>query len=195
MKVFNFIISSFLIFFLFSSQAFSGEKGKDFEIEGFKIGMILSEKLDPSEISKGKNKNFYNQKYIKVIEFNKSDSSKFKTYDWIQFAFKKKDKKGKIIGIDGIKDYPDSIADCFAEKDKIVNNIKNSFKGISYTDDAGTKELQNKQGTSTTYWIFFKSRVTIYVSCYNYDSDKSSHIDALRIGVSNRYFDKYAFKK
>lgn len=193
MKLFNFIITSFLIFLFFSSQAFSGEK--DFDIEGFKIGMTLSEKLDPSEISKGVNRNYYNQKYIKVIEFKKSDSSKFKTYDWIQFAFKKKDKKGKIIGIDGVKKYPDNIADCFAEKDKIADNIENSFKGIHYTDDAGTIEMNDKTGTHTTYWIIFKSKASIYVSCYNYDPAKSSHNDTLRIGVSNRYFNKYAFKK
>ena len=182
-----------LIFLLFPPEAFSGEK--DYEIEGFKIGMTLSEKLDPSEISKGKNRNYYNQKYIKVIEFNKSDSSKFKTYDWIQFAFKKKDKKEKIIAIDGIKEYPDNIVDCFADKDQMVNNIKNSIKGISYTDDAGTKELSNKTGTFTTYWIIYKSKGVIFVSCYNYDPDKSNLPDALRVGVSNRYFDKYAFKK
>ena len=182
----------YLVFiFLFS---FTNAYAKNpYEISGFKLGMLLSDKLSPEEIKQGTVRNWYNQKYITVKEFKKS--SYFTEYDFTQFAFKKKSKKEKIIAISGLKYYTNNIWDCFFKKDEIVESIKKNYKKkIDYYDDAGTKKFSDRKGTKTTVWIIFKDRTKIYVSCYNYDPSEY-YKDHLRIGISDSYFSKYAWKK
>ena len=187
--IFKYIIGIIFFLLLFNKAYAKNE----FEIAGFKLGMLLSDKLTAEEIKRGQTRNFYNTKYIKVQEFEKS--SYFTEYDYTQFAFKKKSKKEKIIAIDGVKHYANNIWECFFKKDEIVDSIKKKYKKkIDYFDDIGTRKLTSQKGTQTTIWIIFKDKTYIYVSCYNYDPSSSS-VDALRIGISNKYFDKYAFKK
>ncbi len=183
-----------MILVLFGLFFFQNVNAKnEFEIAGFKLGMLLSDKLSPEEIKRGQTRYFYNKKYIKVKEFEKS--SYFNEYDYTQFAFKKKSKKEKIIAIDGVKHYANDIWECFFKKDEIVDSIKKKYKKkIDYFDDIGTKKMSDTKGSLTTTWIIFRDKTYIYVSCYNYDPSSGS-TDALRIGISNNYFDKYAFKK
>ena len=47
---------------LFSLLFFENAYAKnEFEIEGFKLGMLLSDKLTPEQINKGVKRNYYNQ--------------------------------------------------------------------------------------------------------------------------------------
>ncbi len=99
---YNNVIFKYIIGIIFFLLLFNKAYAKnEFEIAGFKLGMLLSDKLSPEEIKRGQTRNFYNTKYIKVKEFEKS--SYFTEYDYTQFAFKKKSKKEKIIAIDGIE--------------------------------------------------------------------------------------------
>lgn len=179
---------------LFSLLFFENAYAKnEFEIEGFKLGMLLSDKLTPEQINQGTKRYFYNQKYITVKEFKKS--SYFTEYDYVQFAFKKKSKKEKIIAIDVVKYYKNNIWECFFKKEELVESFKKKYKKkIDYFDDVGTKKFTKAKGTNTTVWIIFKDRSSVYISCYNYDPS-ASYDDHLRIGISNPYFNKYAWKK
>jgi len=184
----------FIILALTTSNSIS--KTKKFEINGFSLGMVLADKLSTSQIAQGKYENYYNTKYVTTLEFPKS--SFLPNYDWTQFSFKKKDKKQKIIDIQVIKFYKDNVAECFAERDKILAELKEKLKKkIDYIDDTGTKPFSKsfgRKGTSTTTWINLKGKKNVYVSCYNY-AETESQDDQLRIGISNSYFNKMAFKK
>jgi hypothetical protein len=183
-----------IILALSGSNSFS--KSKKFEINGFSLGMVLADKLSTSEIAQGKYENYYNTKYITTLEFPKS--SFLPNYDWIQFSFKKKDKKQKIIDIQVVNYYKDNIAECFAERDNIIAELKEKLKKkIDYIDEVGTKPFTKafgKKGTNTVTWIILKGKKYVYVSCYNYAETESAK-DQLRMGISNSYFDKMAFKK
>ena len=192
MKIINLATYAALVFFLSISNSLSKTK---FEIEGFSLGMVLSDKLTPDQIKKGKIENYYNTKYVTTLEFEKS--SFLPTYDWIQFSFKKKDKKQKIIDIEIVDYYEDNIAECFAKRDELISDIKKkNEKRIDYIDDLGTKPFSESyaKGTNTTTWIILKGRKYIYVSCYNF-AETETRKDQLRMGISNAYFDKYAYKK
>ena len=179
--------------FLLTSKSYSVTK---FDIDGFTIGMVLADKLTDNQIKEGSIRNWYNTKYVKTIEFEKS--SYLPNYDFYQFSFKKKDKKDKIISIQVIKDYKDNIAECFFDRDQIIEDIKKKMKKrITYVEDMGTKEFSKSyaKGTRTTTWIDLKGKKSIFVSCYNFAESEVDRVDHLRMGVENSYFGKYAFKK
>ena len=88
-----------IIVITFSIQPLSkADDIRDFQIEGMSIGDSLLDYYPQKEIKKfiktyyPKSKNFYVREIV---------SNKFKTYDGVQFAFKKKDKNYKIYGING----------------------------------------------------------------------------------------------
>jgi len=184
-----------IILFFFNINTIA--KSQDFEISGFSLGMTLADKLATNEIAQGNYRKFYNSKYITTISFPKSTF--FPDYDYTQFSFKKKDKKQKIINIEVVKNYKDNIAECFAKREKILNEIKEKYKKkIEFIDDIGTKPFNKsfgKKGTNTVTWIGLKGKKLVYVSCYNYAESETSSVDQFRMGVNNSYFEKMAFKK
>ena len=177
---------------LLTSKSYSVTK---FDIDGFTIGMVLADKLTDNQIKEGSIRNWYNTKYVKTIEFEKS--SYLPNYDFYQFSFKKKDKKEKIIDIQVVKNYEDNIAECFFKRDEMISEIKNKMKKrILDVEDMGTREFSKSfaKGTKTTTWIDLKGKKYIYLSCYNF-AETEDRKDQLRMGISNSYFEKYAFKK
>ncbi len=190
MKIINIFVFTFFTF-IFSSQVVAKTK---FELSGFSLGMVLTDKLSTSQIAQGKYVKYYNQKYVTTLEFEKS--AFLPDYDWTQFSFKKKDKKQKIISIEVVNDYLDNIAECFSKRDEIIANINSKYKKIiREIDDRGTVPFTKSfaEGTKTTTWIILKGKKYIYVSCYNF-ADTETREDQLRVGISNSYFDKMAFK-
>ena len=185
------IIFLFIITYFFPSQVLAKTK---FELSGFSIGMVLTDKLSKTQISEGVYRKYYNENYITTLEFDKSTF--FPEYDYTQFSFKKKDKKQKIIAIEAVKDYEDNIAECFAKREEIIADISSKYKKIIIRiDDMGTEPFSKSfaKGTRTTTWIDLKGKKYVYVSCYNF-ADTESRQDQLRIGINNTYFDKMAFK-
>ena len=85
---------------------------------------------------------------------------------------------------------------CEAQLDKIINDITpmltNTFeieksKIIHDVDPSGKSYIIEKQ------WLF-PNGDRILVQCYNF-AETETKKDQLRIGISNAYFEKYAFKK
>lgn len=190
MKIINIIFFTFFTF-IFSSQVLAKTK---FELSGFSLGMVLTDKLSTPQIAQGTYEKYYNQKYVTTLEFKKS--AFLPDYDWTQFSFKKKDKKQKIIGIEVVDYYEDNIAECFSKRDEIIASISSKYKKqIREIDDRGTNPFTKSfaEGTNTITWFYLKGKKYIYVSCYNF-ADTETRKDQLRIGISNSYFDKMAFK-
>ena len=185
------LIIAIIVIFSFINKSYSKTK---FDIDGFSLGMVLSDKLTPEQIKQGNIENYYNTQYIKTLEFRKS--SFLPNYDWYQFSFKKKDKKEKLIDIQVVDYYEDNIWECFFRRDELLKEIKTKMKKrIDYIDDIGTKKFNKSfaKGTKTTTWIVLKGKKYIYVSCYNFDETETRK-DQLRMGINNAYFDKKAFK-
>jgi len=86
---------------------------RDFEIEGMSIGDSLLDYFSKEKIKK-EEKNAYIWKTKFLI--NGFKDTKFKTYEKVQFAYKKNDKKYIIHGLDGIIKYRYNIKECYKKK-------------------------------------------------------------------------------
>ena len=184
----------FFTFFIIISLTSKSFAKTQFDIDGFTLGMILSDKLTPEQIMQGKEEKYYNTKYIKTLEFKKS--SFLPNYEWYQFSFKRNDKKEKIIDIQVVNYYKDNVWECFFKRDELLDEIKTKMKKqIKAIDDLGTIKFSKSfaKGTKTETWVDLKGNKSIYVSCYNFDETETRK-DQLRMGISHKYFEKNAFK-
>lgn len=175
----------FLIVFIFIFNLQSLTKADDiqeFEIDGISIGDSLLEFATINKINLGK-RNYYNDDEFSVTELYPEDFKiKKDIYDIIQFNFKTKDKKKIIYAFSGIVSYKNNIKDCYAQLDKVYNEVVSIF---SNWKDLGkeTYEHTGGQGQITDYVLENDSRDEIQIACYDYtnnDEDEDHFRIALR---------------
>ena len=178
-----------IIFFslLLNSPSFSDEK--TFDIEGFKLGDSLLDTYTEELLQKNK-QDYWKSKKVTPIEFWPPHEST-STYSGLQFMFKTKDKKRKIIGLTAMRDYKDNIEDCFAEKDRLVDEMTNNLTGVKKISKEKTFNMRDNYGSVTDVAFKFKSKAVIIVACYNYSEKiekEKEWYDHIRISVRNKSY-------
>ena len=109
---------------------------KDFQIEEISIGDSLLKYYSEKDIKKSiaKKQGYKNKSFVRGV-ICKSDAKHsfckvkkdLKTYDAIQFHFKKNDPEYKLFMISGIMDFIDDINACQTEKLKTTSELENLF--------------------------------------------------------------------
>jgi hypothetical protein len=123
---------------------------RDFQIEGMSIGDSLLDYYPQKEIKKfiktyyPKSKNFY----VREIA-----SNKFKTYDGVQFAFKKKDKDYKIYGINGYIFFETNFKKCLNKMNEIEKELDELFTDSVKDKQANRSHQADTSGKSKQWQI------------------------------------------
>ena len=123
---------------------------KDFEIEGMSIGDSLLDYYPQKKIKKfiktyyPKSKNFYLREIV---------SNKFKTYDGVQFAFKKKDKNYKIYGINGYIFFETNFKKCLNKMNEIEIELDELFTDSVKDKQANRSHQADTSGKSKQWQI------------------------------------------
>ena len=135
---------------------------RDFEIEGMSVGDSSLNYFSEQEILADKPDWFKDNEYSIA---NNLKLETFQTYSLVQVAYKTKDKKYILEGIEGYKFY-EKIDDCHKEFDKVVdeisklslNALKSKKKTFKHTDPA-------ENATITSLSFKFDSGDLIRISC------------------------------
>ncbi len=165
----------------------------DFQIEGMSIGDSLLDFYTKKEIKKFMKDYYPKSKKFYLLE---NDFSKYKNYENVQFAFKKKDKKFLIYGISGAIFYEKNIKECLPKMREIEKELNIIFKNteikqygeaILNRDDTD----KSKQLAQTQY--LFSNGGVISIECTDWSekfTKKYNYIDNLSITIySNEYAD------
>ena len=179
-----------ILILTFSFQSLSkADDIRDFEIEGMSIGKSLLDYYNESKIQSSK-KNYYKKKDYTPIWIT---NSKFKTYNGVQFHYKKSEKNYLIHAISGIKYFKNDIKNCHKELKIVDNEFKVIFKNANRSDNGIRKHPQDKSGKSKTWGIYYflKNGDVAVVACYDW-SKKMGYDDHLRISLTKGKFNDWA---
>ena len=150
-----------------------------FKIEGMSLGDSLLDYSSEEEIKETEVPGVYEDIFA-VSLISKSSL----TYDLITVTYKSKDKKYKIYGMAGIKEFPNNIEDCYKEQDKIVEKISMNLKkwGILIID---------KEDNTTYKPITYedKNGDGFSVSCYHHPNEPE--LNNLKVSLDIKEFKNY----
>ena len=182
------ILSIFIIIFVFQSWS-EAETIKDFEIEGMSVGDSVLDYFSQHQIKK----NFYSGS--KKFVFSDHKSSKFKTYDDVQFNFKNNDRKFIIHELNGGIFFPNNVEACYKKRDEVLIDLGNLFPNAE--KDFGDELIEHrmdKTGKSFyTYHAFNLIDGSIGVQCTDWgkNMEKDGMIDAMYIFIETKEFGEF----
>jgi len=180
--------------FIFNVKA---DDVNDFQMEGMSIGDSALDYYTKKEIKK-----FLKTYYPKSKKFylRENESSKYKTYDTVQFAFKKKDKTYKIYGLSASIWFESNIKECLIHKGEIEKELNSIFKETEIKHYGEWKLPEDKSGESKqlaqTQYLFANGGA-ISIECVDWSEKfKSTHgyTDNLSISIYSKeyeYFIRY----
>ncbi len=174
----------------FSPQSWTNaETIKDFELEGISIGDSLLDYFSKDQIKK----NFYSGS--KKFVFSDHKSSKFKTYDEVQFNFKNNDRKFIIYELNGSIFFPNNVEACYKKRDEVLIDLGNLFPNAEKNfRDVLFEHKSDKTGKSFyTYHSFNLIDGNIGVECTDWgkNMEKNGMIDAMYIFIETKEFGEF----
>ena len=147
------------LFLITSSQA---DDIRDFQIEGMSLGDSLLDYFSEEEILAYKPNWFKNNEYSIA---NNLRSKSFEIYTSTQVAYKTKDKKYIIEGIEGYKFY-EKIEVCLKEQDVIIDSISDIYPNLKKGEKETYKHNDpNTDATITSINFHLKSGEKIGIGC------------------------------
>ena len=121
---------------------------RDFQIEGISVGDSLLKHFPESEIKKFFNyDNLPSDMRYRIAEVDKSETTKLKTYDGLQFYYKPNDKNFILYAIGGLVDCS-SHKECLNLKKEILKDVTSVFKSTKPQNNT-FKHRDDKSGKST----------------------------------------------
>ena len=169
---------------------------RDFEIEGFSLGISLLEYYTKKEIDNNIDNNSYAYTDQKFVQINIYDGN-FGDYEVMQFTVKRNDKKYILHSIAGGIFYSD-FNKCLKKQKKISNDVLQLFKNA--------EKLLNKKGvmpgddTGKSYAIsdvYFINGGSMSVRCFNWSNKmekEKNYTDNLRVGIRTDEFNNWGLK-
>ncbi len=137
-----------VLILVFSLQSLTkADDIEDFEIEGLSIGDSLLDHFTQKEINEAlKNPSYYkNKKFVEVfLNFQSNE------FDFLQVAFKPKDKKFIIEKIMLVKDFSDKIEQCKKYKKKFISQ-SSDYLNDSARNDQNINSKVDPTGNSFRY--------------------------------------------
>jgi len=167
---------------------------KDFQIEEISIGDSLLKYYSEKDIKKSiaKKQGYKNKSFVRGV-ICKSDAKHsfckvkkdLKTYDAIQFHFKKNDPEYKLFMISGIMDFIDDISACQTEKLKTTSELENLFPNADKKSEE-KKHPSDKKKKSIVYTSYFylNDGSASRVQCYDW-SKKLGYPDHLKVTLDH----------
>ena len=152
---------------------------RDFQIEGMSIGNSALDYFSEEEI-KNNLVTYYKDNKISTVQM---ESSKFITFDSVNFSYQTQDKNYKIIHISG-RLYEGSYENCGNKMNEIIKELKKVFK--NYQDEKKVEKHDiDKSGKSTvtSFYFYFSSGDLAAVQCYEF-SNEVNYADGLKVQLA-----------
>ena len=178
-----------ILVLIFSFQSFTNADDiSEFEIEGMSIGDSLLNYFSEEKIKKEeKNAYIWKTKFL-IIGFN---DAKFKTYEKVQFAYKKNDKKYIIHGLDGIIKYHNNIKECYKKKKDIVSEISNIFTSAKIHNHKGPHQADksnNSISEVTEYWFAEGDLARVICNDFSTEFENKRWYDELSVVLNSKEY-------
>ena len=180
---------------IFSFQSWTkADDIRDFQIEGMSIGDSALDYFSKKEIKKFLKTYYPKSKKFYLLE---NESSKYKTYDNVQFSFKKKDKAYKIYGLSAAIFYETNIKECLKQKDEIEKELNTIFKETEIRLYGEGKLPEDKSGESkqlaqTQY--LFSNGGAVSIECNDWSEElktKEGYTDNLSISIYSKEYENF----
>ena len=178
----------FLILFILPTPS-QADDIRDFQIEGMSIGDSLLDYFSEEEILANKPNWFKDNEYsiANIILEN------FQTYKSVQAAYKTKDKKYILEGIEGYKFY-EKMDNCLKEFDEVVDEIsKLSLNAVKSEKKTQKHNDPTENATITTLKFKFDSGDSIRIGCAD-SPDYNPPID-LRVILRTKEYSYFLLNK
>ena len=142
---------------------------RDFQIEGMSIGDSLLDYFSEEEIKNNDLKYFKKNK--KFIATGFTNHPKLKTYDWLEIAHKRNDKKYIIHTLSGVLAYRNDFKGCLAKKKEITREFKVIFS-TKPTINSFSHPADPSGNSITDHITFdFDSGEVADIHCSNWDEN------------------------
>ncbi len=186
-----------LLVFILNLQSFiKADDIKEFEIEGYSLGVSLLEYFNEEEIVNNINYDSYAYTDQKFVQVNIRNGN-FGDYEMMQFTVKRNDKKYILHSIAGGIFYSD-FNKCLKKQEKISNDVSHFFKNAEKR--LNHKQIMPSDDTGNSYAVsdvFFINGGSMSIRCTNW-SDKVSNeknwTDNLRVGIRTDEFNNWGLK-
>ena len=170
---------------LFVSTPSQADDISDFQIEGISVGDSLLDYFSEEEIEMKKKKGFiYPNKDFYSATFT---SSKYETYESVQFHLKANDKKYIIYSIAGKIYYKNNINNCYIKLNEVVSEIRTIFENSTIDDVGKAPHFLDNKSTVHSVYIDLESGDYITVECYDWFKDDNKS-DGLVISIDTKEF-------
>jgi len=188
-------LSLYLFLILFTLQTPSqSDDISEFQIEGMSIGNSALDYFNKKEIKK-----FLKTYYPKSKKFygSENESTKYETYDGVQFTFKKKDKTYEIYGLSGYIFFDSSIKECLSKKDEIEKELKSIFERSEirrYDEGNLPEDTSGKSKQWQTQYLLTNNGGTISIECNDWSekfTSKHGYTDNLSISIYSKEFENF----
>jgi len=174
-----------VLILIFSLQSLAkADDIRDFEIEGMSIGDSLLDYFTEEEILANKPNWFKNNEYSLA---NDLYSENFETYKIVQVAYKTKDKKYILEGLEGYKFF-DNIKECFKIQDNIINELNVLFKNLNKSEKKNFEHATpNNKSIITNISYYFENGDMAMVGCVDRE-DKTRDLRVILRTKNYSYF-------
>ena len=162
---------------------------RDFQIEGMSIGDSLLDYFSEEEIKNNDLKYFKKNK--KFIATGFTNHPKLKTYDWLEIAHKRNDKKYIIHTLSGVLAYRNDFKGCLAKKKeitrefKVIFSTKPTINSFSHPGDpSGKTKVENTE--------FVLEKGSAILSCIDWSKKmEQEFFDHLKVWITTTEFQDF----
>ena len=171
---------------------------RDFAIEGISIGDSLLNYFSKKNIEKEMRSEFsYKYKDNRYVGLGVGQTEQFSLFkkldqfDEVGVTINPNDKNYIVQGLSGEILCFNDIDKCMVSKDKIINDLKNSFAKINI-DSWKRKHPSDKTGKSIVYGNDLKiSNLDFTISVSVYDMSDDAFNDSVKVSIKNKEFDNF----
>jgi len=167
---------------------------RDFQIEGMSIGDSLLDYFNEDEIKNHNQDNYYDwvkeKKIFTVMEI--SDHKNFRTFDAMQFAYKKNDPNYIIYDMNGILLYKNKIEECKSKMKDISKDVEGMFSDLQKKIDNNITHPDDPSGESKIFKIvyWFQSGDMVGIKCFDWSKSKA-YADSLKFQLKLKEFNEW----
>jgi len=180
---------------IFSLQSWTkADDIREFEIEGMSIGDSLLDYFSEEEIKNHNEDNYYNwvkdKKKFTVMEI--LGHKNFRTFDGMQFTYKKNDPNYILYDINGLLIFKNKIKECKSKMKDISKDVEDMFDNLQKTKKNNETHPDDPSGKSKVFKIvyWFPSGDLIGIKCYDWSKSKG-YADHLKFQLKTKEFNEW----
>jgi len=172
---------------IFSFQSWTkADDISDFQIEGMSIGDSALDYFSKQQIDNAKIATYNDDTYTTL----EPDISKTENYDYISFSYKTSDKNYTVAAVSGVKNFDDSIKNCYKLQDKIFEEIQELFPSSEVFNARIINMLGDDKGTSRQTFVELIEGDFAAVQCYDYDKSVKRK-DIMKVNLFSKAYNDW----